>query len=231
MNLKPLVLLFVFLYLTSGVLAQVGRQVNFDVGGSVKDQDGVAIVGVKLVFDRSGQKEYALTDINGEFKVTLFYGDYEVTIPELHNEKFKGFIRIREKELNPRFVNFTVDSTSLCKRSPEEYTYPKIVKSTVPKYPPAALAVRASGVFVVMVKVGSDGRVVDATVLSSHPLLRAAILQAARTFEFVPSASGVEHEFPLTFQFMPDEVEPKDVKRFTCPYWFVITAPGPTVDI
>ena len=56
-----------------------------------------------------------------------------------------------------------------------------------PPYPANAKAVRASGVVSVQVVVSEAGRVISATAVSGHPLLRAAAVAAARNAKFAPT--------------------------------------------
>ncbi|MDX2030783.1 MAG: energy transducer TonB [Blastocatellia bacterium] len=73
-----------------------------------------------------------------------------------------------------------------------------------PAYPPIAKAARASGAVQVQVTIGEDGRVIEAAVVSGHPLLRDAALQAARQWAFKPTElSGVPVKVQgiLTFNF------------------------------
>ncbi len=59
-------------------------------------------------------------------------------------------------------------------------------------YPPAAKAVRASGTVAVQVTIDEEGKVVSASAVSGHPLLKAAAEKAARQCEFPPTQlSGV----------------------------------------
>jgi TonB family protein len=78
-----------------------------------------------------------------------------------------------------------------------------------PVYPPAAMAVRASGIVAVKVIVDEEGNVIAAFAISGHPLLRPAAVEAAKDARFAPSplsgqpvkASGI-----LTYKFvMPDD--------------------------
>jgi len=61
-----------------------------------------------------------------------------------------------------------------------------VVELPQPVYPPIARAAHASGTVDVQVMVGFDGDVVAAAVLSGHPLLQAAALNAARKARFTP---------------------------------------------
>ena len=73
-----------------------------------------------------------------------------------------------------------------------------------PIYPPAAKAVRASGSVSVQVLVGENGKVIDASAVSGHPLLRQAAVQAAKKAEFDPtmlSGKAVKVSGVLTFNF------------------------------
>jgi TonB family protein len=65
---------------------------------------------------------------------------------------------------------------------------PTRVKMVPPIYPPGARAAGVSGVVVVEVNIGVDGKVREATVLRSVPLLDQAALDAVRQWEYEPSS-------------------------------------------
>ncbi|HEY6403912.1 MAG TPA: TonB family protein [Blastocatellia bacterium] len=78
------------------------------------------------------------------------------------------------------------------------------VKTVQPPYPSLARAVGVEGSVQVRVLIGETGEVIKATVISGHPLLRAAALEAARQWQFKPtevSAKVVKVEGVLTFNF------------------------------
>lgn len=78
------------------------------------------------------------------------------------------------------------------------------IRKPPPVYPPIAKAARAAGAVQVQVTISEDGRVIDAQVVSGHPLLRDAALQAARQWVFKPTElSGVPVKVQgiLTFNF------------------------------
>jgi protein TonB len=78
------------------------------------------------------------------------------------------------------------------------------IKRVNPAYPPIAKAARASGAVQVQVTISEEGRVIDAQVVSGHPLLRDAALQAARGWVFKPtelSGVPVKVQGVLTFNF------------------------------
>src|SRR5262249_27133762 len=54
------------------------------------------------------------------------------------------------------------------------------IKKVQPEYPPIAKAARASGAVQVQVTINEKGAVIEAMVVSGHPLLRDATLDAAR---------------------------------------------------
>lgn len=56
-----------------------------------------------------------------------------------------------------------------------------------PEYPPAAMAVGASGAVSVQVLIDENGDVISASAVSGHPLLRAAAESAARGAKFSPT--------------------------------------------
>ncbi len=78
------------------------------------------------------------------------------------------------------------------------------VKRVTPKYPEAARAIGASGRVVIRVLVGVDGKVQEATILSSfgNPACEAAALAAAEQWEFNPATKdGVSFEQKATIPF------------------------------
>lgn len=84
-----------------------------------------------------------------------------------------------------------------------------------PDYPPAALAVRASGAVSVQVTVDEEGNVVSASAVSGHPLLRPAAVTAAREAKFNPvllDGKPVKVTGVLTYNFTPgdDSVKPNN---------------------
>lgn len=56
-----------------------------------------------------------------------------------------------------------------------------------PLYPPIAQTARVSGVVIVETVIGTDGRVTNATIMRSIPLLDGAALEAVRQWEFGPT--------------------------------------------
>jgi len=75
-----------------------------------------------------------------------------------------------------------------------------------PAYPPAARAVRAGGAVSVQVLIDESGRVVSATAVSGHPLLKAAAEGAARGARFSPtllSGQPVKVSGVITYNFVP----------------------------
>jgi TonB family protein len=78
------------------------------------------------------------------------------------------------------------------------------IKKVQPTYPAVAKAAKAEGPVQVQITVSEEGRVTDATVISGHPLLRDAALEAARQWEFKPTELGgnpVKVQGILTFNF------------------------------
>lgn len=63
----------------------------------------------------------------------------------------------------------------------------KAINLVKPAYPPAARAVGASGTVNVQVVIDEDGKVIAATAISGHPLLKQAAEQAARESTFSPT--------------------------------------------
>jgi protein TonB len=64
---------------------------------------------------------------------------------------------------------------------------PMKTKDTRPVYPPIAQSARVQGVVIIEATIGPNGKVQDARVLRSIPLLDAAALDAVRQWEFTPT--------------------------------------------
>jgi protein TonB len=64
---------------------------------------------------------------------------------------------------------------------------PRKIKDVKPAYPPIAEAARVQGIVILEATIGADGRVTDARVIRSIPLLDAAALDAVRQWEFTPT--------------------------------------------
>jgi protein TonB len=60
-------------------------------------------------------------------------------------------------------------------------------KDVRPVYPPIAQSARVQGVVIIEATIGPNGRVADARVLRSIPLLDSAALDAVRQWEFTPT--------------------------------------------
>jgi len=78
------------------------------------------------------------------------------------------------------------------------------LKKPAPAYPAIAKAARAQGAVQVQVTISEEGHVIDAQVVSGHPLLREAALAAARQWVFKPtelSGVPVKVQGVLTFNF------------------------------
>lgn len=82
------------------------------------------------------------------------------------------------------------------------------IKKVQPAYPPIAKAARASGAVQVQIEVNQEGRVTEAKVLSGHPLLRQAALEAAQQWKFKPTnidnGRTLKVQGVLTFNFRQD---------------------------
>jgi TonB family protein len=64
---------------------------------------------------------------------------------------------------------------------------PTKVKDVKPVYPDAAKSGRVQGVVIVEATIGADGKVIDAKVLRSVPMLDQAALDAVKQWEFTPT--------------------------------------------
>lgn len=80
----------------------------------------------------------------------------------------------------------------------------KAMVKVQPQYPAIAKSARASGSVQVQVVISEEGKVIESLVLSGHPLLREAALQAAKQWKFTPTeltGVPVKVQGVLTFNF------------------------------
>jgi len=76
---------------------------------------------------------------------------------------------------------------------------PKKIKDVKPVYPAIAQSARVGGVVTIEATIGADGKVIDATVVRSIPLLDQAALDAVRQWEYLPTMlNGVPVPILLT---------------------------------
>jgi TonB family protein len=78
---------------------------------------------------------------------------------------------------------------------------PKRIKHVPPVYPPIAQSARVQGVVIVEATIGSDGKVTDARIGRSIPLLDQAALDAVRQWEFEPTVLNGE-AIPVTMSVL-----------------------------
>jgi TonB family protein len=107
-------------------------------------------------------------------------------------------------------------STCAFGRMPEEALVPKA--AVAPQYPPLAIQARVSGLVVVRAVIGASGDVTDAEVVSGHPVLKKAAIEAAKKWKF-DSASPRTRTTTLKFTFviLPERAESDGETTFLLP--------------
>lgn len=86
----------------------------------------------------------------------------------------------------------------------------KAINLPVPAYPSAARAVQASGKVQVQVTIDESGKVISASAISGHPLLRTSAEEAARQAKFSPaikSGQAVKTTKVIIYDFVGDSVK------------------------
>jgi len=79
-----------------------------------------------------------------------------------------------------------------------------VIKRVQPKYPPAALAVRAQGVVQIEATISKDGSVTNVKVLSGDAVLARAAVEAVRQWRYKPyylDGQPVEIETQISVTF------------------------------
>jgi len=62
-----------------------------------------------------------------------------------------------------------------------------LVEAPAPIYPPLAKAAKVQGTVMLQIRIGTDGHVTDATLISGHPLLVNAAIDAAKLYIYKPT--------------------------------------------
>lgn len=192
---------------------------KYTLRGFIQDQNSAVVPVLRLLVNGESK---TLTDINGEFRIDLPIGEYVLTSSEIAAEKFRVFIKITDKGLNPGYLELVVDSEAITCSGNRSMPTPKVITAPEPTYPPAARAVRAGGEVSVTVKIKQDGKVSSAKAVSGHPLLRRASELAAEKFLFESGDGNTEREVVITFVFLPDQDEKPRLKKYKCPYRVVV---------
>lgn len=205
---NPLIFAAILLLSSFTVFAQTSRtEKSYEFAGTLNTRDSEIIAGANLYFKQDERTSVAVTNINGEFKVSLYPGDYKITVNQELSKTFIAFIKIRENGLNPNNVDFTIQTDT-------DKLYPKPTKLPAAAYPAAAKAVGATGEVVVLAKIDKEGKVISAVSENGHPLLRAASEKAAKNSEFESAEITEIREVKLTYVFLNPFQENRNLRRF-----------------
>jgi TonB family protein len=92
-------------------------------------------------------------------------------------------------------------------------SFPKPTSSASPVYPEGARAARVAGIVKLWFMLNANGEVAEAGIASGNPLLRAAVLEAVKSWRFqpniLPSNVRFETEFVYVLNVQANEGEPK----------------------
>ena len=74
-----------------------------------------------------------------------------------------------------------------------------LVSSVRPVYPPLAQAARVQGVVLLQVQISKEGAVEDIRVISGHPLLNEAAIEAVKQWRYKPQPNSVVTTVTVNF--------------------------------
>lgn len=92
----------------------------------------------------------------------------------------------------------SIQCVSMCAQN-NSASLPILVSFVAPAYPRIANDAWMTGTTVTHIKIGKDGRVIEAKTVSAHPLFAKYVLDALKQWRFAPSDE--EHEFDVTCRF------------------------------
>ena len=145
---------------------------------------------------------------------------------------FLSFHRLRD-EPSPPLPPLPAGKPKRPQPAPGNLKQPRLIHKVEPKYPEAALKASIEGSVVISATTDDSGNVVDAKVLSGHPLLRAAALGAIKQWKYEPyyeagEKKPVQFEVVLRFRLakkkndrpmaITADQQPKLIKKVEPPY-------------
>ena len=80
----------------------------------------------------------------------------------------------------------SIESTPNLMRVSKDMAATMLITSETPAYPPEALAIHLHGNAILQVRIGKDGRVIEAKAISGHPMLVRAAIEALKNYVYRP---------------------------------------------
>lgn len=105
--------------------------------------------------------------------------------------------------------------------------------ATAPAYPPLAVTTNTAGDVIVAITVNKHGDVTKAEIVTGHPLLRHAAIEAAKRWKFSVAAEERQVQLTFSFRIVPRETpEGAMTAMFMPPYHVEVKRklPAPTVN-
>ncbi len=114
--------------------------------------------------------------------------DLSLALPSGGGEGVDGGIDLEENGNNDWVIDrgYVPDALEPGRAAVWAITPPRLIRKVSPAYPPAAIASRVSGAVIVAAATDVYGRVSEARVVSGHPLLNAAAVEAVREWLYEP---------------------------------------------
>lgn len=202
MNPNILLILLLLNFLVSLIQAQpTVNEKLYEVRGIVKTQDKAILAGLNLYFENEAVKKSVVSNEEGAFSIKLPVGRYKITANAATSRNFVAFIYIPEDKPYPTDFELIVEISLSCCAQASDGKPTEVIKYTAPPFPPAALAVRASGEVIVAVKIDREGIVISAQAENGHVLLRKAAEFAAKTWLFSKDENSAEREGKVIIAF------------------------------
>jgi TonB family protein len=185
---EPLARFYSFLLLFSTERGAPGRRltspaVAAQIKGELQESNDVALVGrVARYFVEDATQKALLEDDNWDFAVlktiaTELVRHAQALEPQNRDwaDLLEGVKGLPSAAPDPRLIRIGAEvAASMLQQSP------------TPVYPPLAKMARIQGVVKLQVRIGQDGHVTETTVVSGHPLLVPAAMDAVRHYVYRP---------------------------------------------
>jgi TonB family protein len=188
---EPLAKLYSFLLMWTGRGAPRTRlndpAVAARVGSELRESNDAALVGtVARYFVEAAAQKAPLEDDNWDFTALRTIATELVTHAQALEPQNRDWADLMEGVKGLPSVPGQPPAASGLARIGAGVAASMLQESSKPVYPPLAKAARLQGVVKLQVRIGKDGHVTEITVLSGHPLLVPAAMDAVKDYVYKP---------------------------------------------
>jgi TonB family protein len=210
---------FAFLICVAHAIVQANPAAQGEIHGIVADPQTAPIAGATVTFTALETKRQlsVKTGPDGRYEAPLPLASYSVRV-EAYNFETASIPEFHFGEAQSLTLDFSLE---VAHGDPVEVVVPEVpmpleptpgisvIKFVAPVYPPIARTARVQGDVKVYLVVATDGTPQQVQVVSGHPMLKDAAMQAVRqwTFGLARPDREMNHEVVFRFRMLPGTIE------------------------